>query len=282
MSTLSANPAPVPGRAPRRQHRLKRSTRSRLTRVGLYVLFAAVVVVLALVANWHQVQESFLDGQVWRQQFPEIITTGVKNTIVYTVIAFALAFVLAIVLALMKLAPVAPYRWLATAYIELFRGLPALVVIFGVGLAVPIAYGWRPPGGNAGAGVLALTIVYGAYMAETLRAGIQAVPKGQIEAARSLGMSAGRTLITVTMPQAIRIVIPPLTNELVALLKDTSLIQFLGFAVGERELTALASDNLQASSNASPLLAAAVFYLIITLPLTRLVAWMERRADRAR
>lgn len=269
-----------PGQAPRR--RLKRSTRRKLVRGSLYLLFIAVVVVLALLADWQAIQTNYLDGEVWRQQFPEIITLGVKNTVLYTVEAFVLGFVLALILALMKLAPVGIYRWAATVYIEFFRGLPALVVILGVGLTIPLAFGYQLPGGTGGAGVVALTLVYGAYMAETIRAGIQAVPKGQYEASRSLGMSSLHTMRSVTLPQALRIVIPPLTNELVALLKDTSLIQFLGFAVGQRELTALASDNVNNFANASPLLAAAVFYLIITLPLTRLVAWMERRGMRSR
>jgi polar amino acid transport system permease protein len=254
-----------------------------MVRLTLYALFLILVLLVGMLADWHAIRTNYFDGEVWKELFPEIITTAAKNTVLYTIYSFVLAFALAIVLALMKLAPVAPYRWLATAYIEFFRGLPALVVIFGVGLTLPLAFnGWRPPGGNGGAGVMALTIVYGAYMAETIRAGIQAVPKGQYEAARSLGMSSYRTMVSVTMPQALRIVIPPLTNEFVALLKDTSLIQVLGFAVGERELTAFASDNIVTYANASPLMAAAVLYLIITLPLTRLVAWLERRAQRAR
>jgi polar amino acid transport system permease protein len=271
----------APGRVPR-QHRFKRSTRQRLFRGALYAVFLAAVLALVLVADWGAIQVNYLDGEVWRKQFPEIITLGVKNTVLYTIEAFVLGFILALILALMKLAPVAPYRWVATAYIEFFRGLPALVVILGVGLTIPLAFGVQIPGGNGQAGVVALTLVYGAYMAETIRAGIQAVPKGQYEASRSLGMSSFHTMRSVTLPQAIRIVIPPLTNELVALLKDTSLIQFLGFAVAQRELTALASDNVNNFANASPLLAAAVFYLIITLPMTQLVAWMERRGMRAR
>jgi polar amino acid transport system permease protein len=271
----------APGRVPR-QHRFKRSTRQRLFRGALYAVFLAAVLALVLVADWGAIQVNYLDGEVWRKQFPEIITLGVKNTVLYTIEAFVLGFILALILALMKLAPVAPYLWVATAYIEFFRGLPALVVILGVGLTIPLAFGVQIPGGNGQAGVVALTLVYGAYMAETIRAGIQAVPKGQYEASRSLGMSSFHTMRSVTLPQAIRIVIPPLTNELVALLKDTSLIQFLGFAVAQRELTALASDNVNNFANASPLLAAAVFYLIITLPLTQLVAWMERRGMRAR
>jgi polar amino acid transport system permease protein len=275
-----AAPGPVPEE---RRPRLRPTTRGRLIRGALYVLFIAVVAAIAFVADWQAIRTNYFDADVWKALFPEIITTAAKNTVLYTLYSFVLAFALAIVVALMKLAPVAPYRWLATAYIEFFRGLPALVVIFGVGLTLPLAFnGWRPPGGNGGAGVMALTIVYGAYMAETIRAGIQAVPKGQYEAARSLGMSSYRTMRSITMPQALRIVIPPLTNEFVALLKDTSLIQVLGFAVAERELTSFASDNIVAYANASPLMAVAVLYLVITLPLTRLVAWLERRAQRAR
>jgi polar amino acid transport system permease protein len=254
-----------------------------LLRGAQYVVFAAVIAAIAFVADWQAIRTNYFDAEVWKSLFPEIITTAAKNTVIYTLYSFVLAFALAIIVALMKLAPVAPYRWLATAYIEFFRGLPALVVIFGVGLTLPLAFnGWRPPGGNGGAGVMALTIVYGAYMAETIRAGIQAVPKGQYEAARSLGMSSYRTMRSITMPQALRIVIPPLTNEFVALLKDTSLIQVLGFAAAERELTSFASDNIVAYANASPLMAVAVLYLVITLPLTRLVAWLERRGQRGR
>jgi polar amino acid transport system permease protein len=182
----------------------------------------------------------------------------------------------------MKLSPVAPYRWIATAYIEFFRGLPALIVILAFGFAVPIAFGWRPPFFPIGAGLMALIVVSAAYMAETIRAGIQAVPKGQAEAARSLGMSAPWTMASVVLPQALRIVIPPLTNELVILIKDTSLLFVIGATATQVELTTFARDSLTATGNASGLLAAAVFYLIITLPLTRLVAWLERSTMKAR
>ncbi len=208
------------------------------------------------------------------------ITMGAS--VVYTAIAFTGGLVLALVLALMKLSPVGPYRWLATGYIEFFRGLPALIVIIAFGFAVPIAFGWTPPGGSIGAGVLALIVVSAAYMAETIRAGIQAVPKGQAEAARSLGMSGSWTMTSVVLPQAIRIVIPPLTNELVILIKDTSLLFVIGMAAQERELTTFARDGLIESADGTPLLAAAAFYLMITLPLTRLVARLERRTQKAR
>lgn len=257
---------------------MKRSTRRRLGQGTLYLVLVAVVVALVLAADWAEIRQNFVNGDVLRSLWPEIVTVAAKNTLIYTAIAFAGGLALALVLALMKLSPAAPYRWLATVYIEFFRGLPALVVILVMGFAIPIAFQWRPPGGTVGAGVLALIIVSAAYMAETLRAGIQAVPAGQVEAARSLGMSGGWTTVSVVLPQAFRIVIPPLTNEFVLLIKDTSLLFVLGQAADQRELTTFSRDALTTSGNSSPLLAVAVLYLVITLPLTRLVAYLEKRS----
>lgn len=237
---------------------------------------------LVWIADWAAIRSNFFDRDVFEEIWPDVVLEGARNTIVYTAIAFSAGLVLAFVLALMKLSPLAPYRWLATAYVEFFRGLPVLIVIIAFAFAVPIAFHWIPPGGGRGAAVIALIVVSAAYMAETLRAGIQAVPKGQIEAARSLGMSPAWTMVSVVIPQALRIVTPPLTNEFVLLLKDTSLIQIAGVLVGQKELTNFASDSLSIYSNATPLTAAAALYLIITLPLTRLVAYLERRTQKAR
>ncbi len=261
---------------------MKRSTRRRLTRGGLYLLLVVAVVLVLVNVDWAAVEENFLDTGVLGSMWPELITVAAKNTIIYTLIAFVGGLTVALVLALMKLSAIGPYRWLATGYIEFFRGLPALVVIFAFALAVPLVLGRPLPYGTIGAGVIALIVVSAAYMAETLRAGIQAVPKGQVEAARSLGMNGLWTTTSVVLPQAFRIVVPPLTNELVLLIKDTSLLAAVGIAAGERELTQFARDVMSENANASPLMAAAVMYLVITLPLTRLVAALERRQQRAR
>lgn len=261
---------------------MRRTVRRRLTRGVLYVVFVAVVVALVLVADWGAIRQNFLDPEIAKDQFPDVVYTAAKNTVVYTIIAFIGGLLLGLLLALMKLSPVAPYRWAATAYIEFFRGLPALLVIFASAYAVPIAFQWRPPGGSAGAGLLALIVVSAAYIAETIRAGIQAVPKGQAEAARSLGMRPSWTMVSVVLPQAFRIVIPPLTNELVVLIKDTSLLFIAGMALEDRELTTFARDSVSEHGNATPLVIAALMYLVVTLPLTRLVARLERRTQRAR
>lgn len=264
---------------------MTRTQRQRAVRLVLYVVFAALVVVFALVADWSAIRANFFLTEGFTETWQDFVFIGAKNTILYTVIAFIGGFALAMVLVLMKLAPVAPFRWVATGYIELFRGLPALIVILFMAFGVPIAFGWRPPGGTVGAGLVALMLVSAAYMAETLRAGIEAVPKGQTEAARSLGMNGAWTMATVVMPQALRIVIPPLTNELVILIKDTSLLFVVGMAASEKELTTMARDFMisgPSASTATSLIFACLLYLAITLPMTRVVAWLERRQKRSR
>lgn len=247
----------------------------------LYAVLVLAVVGVVAAADWEAIKANFLDAETWKSLFPDIIVVAAKNTVVYTIIAFIGGITLAFVLALMKLSPVSPYRWIATAYIEFFRGLPALVVIIFMALGVPLAFQWQPPGGTVGAGLVALIMVSSAYMAETLRAGIQAVPKGQREAAQSLGMNSLWTMVSITLPQAVRIVIPPLTNEFILLLKDTSLLSIVGFTATQVELTAFGENALTTAANPSPLLAIALVYLVITLPLTQLVAHMERRQKKA-
>ncbi len=272
---------------------MKRSTKRRAGRGLLYVLLLSGLTFVALAADWETIGNNFFTpegfGRPWAGDWgtwPDLVTVGVKNTLIYTAIAFFGGLALALALALLRLSPVAPYRWLATAWVEFFRGLPALLVILLMAFGIPIAFdGWTPPGGVLGAGLVGLIFVASAYMAETLRAGIQAVPKGQAEAARSLGMSAPRAYATVVLPQAFRIVIPPLTNEFVLLIKDTSLLFVVGFMATERDLTTLARDMMVSGPTAATstaLVQAATLYLIITLPLTQLVAWMERRQQRSR
>lgn len=157
--------------------KLKPSTRSRAVRSSLYIIFIGAIVAVGASADWDEILRNFLDVDTAKQSFPEVIVTAAWNTVLYTALSFAGGLVLGLVLALMKLSPVPPYRWAATAYIELFRGLPALLVIFAIAFALPIAFQWQPPGGSAGSGIIGLIVVSAAYIAETIRAGIQAVPK---------------------------------------------------------------------------------------------------------
>ena len=123
---------------------MTRSARTRLMTLSLYAVFLALVVIFVLLANWEAIKDNFFLTEGFTGNWQDMVFTGAKNTILYTIISFIGGFVLAVILVLMKLAPIAPFRWLATAYIELFRGLPALVVILFMGFGVPIA-AWSPP-----------------------------------------------------------------------------------------------------------------------------------------
>ncbi len=261
---------------------MKRATKQKLRRWALYTLLIVIAVAVGLLADWPTIQKAFFDPEIAADMFPEVLTTAAKNTIVYTAMAFALGLVLALFLALMKRSSVRPYRWIATTYIELFRGLPALVTLSLVAFGLPIALGVRIPGGTLGKGTIGLGIVAAAYMAETIRAGIEAVPRGQMEAARSLGMSRGSAMQSIVLPQSFRNIIPPLTNEMVILIKDTSLYFVLGTTIISKELTKFGNDFMSATFNGTPLVVIALVYLAITLPLTRFVAQLEKRAARAR
>lgn len=261
---------------------MRRSTKRRLRRGGLYALLVAIIALAAVSADWARLGEYLFDTDTIHEMWPDMVTIAARNTILFTLTAFVGGLLLGIVLALMKLSSIGPYRWLATGYIEIFRGLPALLTIFAIAYLLPIGLGVQVPFAPIGAGLLGLVLVAGAYMAETIRAGIQGVPKGQTEAARSLGMSPARTMISITLPQAFRIIIPPLTNEFVLLIKDTSLLFIAGSTPPLRELTLFARDNVSRFANGTPLLMAALMYLLITIPLTRLVAVLERRLGRSR
>ncbi|MFG3475764.1 amino acid ABC transporter permease [Streptomyces sp. NPDC047980] len=263
--------------------RLTRRQRRRVSQGIQYAVFVAAVVLIAVLADWDRLRNQFAQKDLASELFPDIITIALRNTVVYTLSGFAFGLVLGMVVALMRLSSVAPYRWVASVYIELFRGLPALLIFIFVGVAVPLAFpGTEIPGGVYGKVALGLGLVAAAYMAETIRAGIQAVPKGQMEAARSLGFSHARAMVSVIIPQAFRIVIPPLTNELVLLFKDSSLVLFLGVTLSERELTKFGRDLASQTANSTPILVAGLCYLLVTIPLSLVVRRLEARTEKAR
>jgi polar amino acid transport system permease protein len=262
--------------------RLTRRQRAAAFRGVQYAILAIAVLVFALVANWTRIREAFLDTAVIRELFPELLTTALKNTVLYTLCAFVFGFFLGLVVALMRLSPVAAYRALATLYVEFFRGVPALLVLIAFGYGVPVALNTDVPGGVLGTITVALGLVGAAYMAETFRAGIQAVPKGQMEAARSLGMSHPRAMVSIVIPQAFRIILPPLTNELILLTKDSSLVYLLGVTLPTRELAKFGRDALNQYVSMTPILIAGLAYLIITVPLGIVVRRLEARQAQAR
>jgi polar amino acid transport system permease protein len=260
---------------------LSRRRRASLLRGLLYVAFGAVLLAFVLAVDWARTQDALFKWDLITEQFPEILTRAAWHTLIFTFFGYTGGLVIGLVLALMRLSPIKPFRWSAAIYIEVVRGIPLLVWILLIGLALPLALGIRFSGTYT-KGSLALAIVAGAYMAETIRAGIEAVPRGQMEAARSLGMSYGQAMQSIVLPQAFRIIIPPLTNELVLLLKDTSLISAVGVTAADIELARWGRNGVNTNANATPLIVAGLVYLVLTIPLTRLAAVLEKRGGRGR
>ncbi|WP_069854189.1 amino acid ABC transporter permease [Actinoalloteichus hymeniacidonis] len=254
---------------------MSKRQRAKVIRGVQYAILIAAVLLIIVAADWGQIQRAFFNMDVAANLFPTVITVALGNTIFYTVLGFALGLGLGLVLALMRLSSVAPYRWISGIYIEFFRGLPAMLVFLAVGVGIPYAFDTRLDR-NVQI-MVALGLVGAAYIAETIRAGIQAVPKGQIEAARSLGMSPTRTMITVIIPQAFRIVLPPLTNELILLTKDSSLAFFLGSTLAQQELAQFGREALNTNQSMTPVLVVGVCYLIITIPLSFVSRALEKR-----
>jgi His/Glu/Gln/Arg/opine family amino acid ABC transporter permease subunit len=138
---------------------MKKSTKAKVRRGILYGTLILIFAIVVIAADWPTIQKAFFNPEIAAEMFPEVITVAAKNTIIYTALAFTFGLILALILALMKRSDIKPYKWIATTYIELFRGLPALVTIILVGFGLPIAMGVRIPGGTLGKGTVGLGIV---------------------------------------------------------------------------------------------------------------------------
>ena len=218
--------------------------------------------------------DTFLNGKVFIETLPMILS-GLSTTILLGITSIACGFVLGLVLALARLYARQPWRWLATAYIDFFRAIPILVLLIVVYYALPFA-GLRLPA--FGAAVTAISMVAAAYSAEIYRAGIEAVPSGQFEAARALGLRPWLVMYRVVLPQALRIVVPPMTSNAINVLKDTALAS----VVAMPDLLKQATQAQALAANPTPLIVAAGIYLLILLPLVRLVGLLEIRLAASR
>ncbi|MDR3069982.1 MAG: amino acid ABC transporter permease, partial [Propionibacteriaceae bacterium] len=253
--------------------------RAQYTRIAQYLVLALLAIGAVVSIDGGALQRSFFRPDLIASTLTYEILYAFGNTLAYTVGAFIIGLLIGTLLALMKLSQVAPYRWIATIYTEFFRGVPALIVIMVFSNISIVFPGFKIPWDPYLTVWLALGMVSSAYMSETIRAGVQAVPKGQVEAARALGMPAGMASHRIVLPQAFRIVIPPLTNELILLTKDSSLVYIMGLTGLAFELTKYGRFWSDQNANMTPLMIAALCYLIITVPLSILVRRMEAKAD---
>lgn len=218
------------------------------------------------------------------------LLAGFWITIKLSLVGGFFALIWGLILAVLRQLPgkiFAPVRWVTIGYIDALRGVPLLltILLIGNGLATLASEGtipreigipqWLGEPDPFWYGVIALTVTYGAYMAEVYRAGIEAVPRGQMEAARSLGMSHGQAMRYIVVPQAVRKVVPPLLNDFIALMKDTALISVLGLV----EVVQVGSDLYSTYFNPSGYTAGAFLFLIVTIPLARFVDWQIKKQD---
>ncbi len=223
-----------------------------------------------------QITRLLFDPDIILGTLPALLAEGLLNTLYLSFSGFGLGFLVGLVLALMGISRRWWVRLPAKVWIDLFRGLPAILVIIYVYFGFTLS-GARIFEQRSSYAILALTLIASAYIAEILRAGIQSIDKGQMEAARSVGMGYLQAMWLVIIPQGIRRVLPPLTNELIALIKDSSLVFVIGMSVGDRELFRIGQQVVQEQGNLSALTAAGLMYVAITVPLTRVINWMDTR-----
>jgi His/Glu/Gln/Arg/opine family amino acid ABC transporter permease subunit len=254
---------------------------ARETAVGGAVL-GAQAVVLDVVFLWVRTGEvdllvrQYFEFDLLFDQGPRFVRAAL-NTLVLSLAGETIGILLGLILAVFVLSRRPLVRAPARLYINFFRGTPLIWQLSFGWLGIVLALGL-----GVGAYLAAMVILglnAGAYSAEIFRAGIESIDRGQFEAARSLGMSYGRALRHVILPQGVRRVIPPLTNEFVILIKDTSLVFILGLTFSQKELLSTARDLYAATFNATPWLAAAAGYLVITLPMIRVVRMLEERLN---
>lgn len=229
-----------------------------------------------------QLRESLLDWDLYRQAIPALLTTGLPNTLILTGSASVVGLTLGMGLAVAGMSSKRWLRWPARVYTDVFRGLPEVVIILIIGLGVGPLVGGLTNNNPYPLGIAALGLMAAAYVGEILRSGIQSVDPGQLEASRALGFSYPAAMRLVVVPQGIRRVLPALVNQFIALLKASALVYFLGLVAKQRELFQVGRDLNAQTGNLSPLVAAGIFYLILTVPLTHLVNYIDNRLRRGR
>ncbi|BDY28204.1 MULTISPECIES: ABC transporter substrate-binding protein/permease [Mycolicibacterium] len=229
-----------------------------------------------------QLADSFLDWDLYRQAIPDLFKTGLPNTLILTVSASIIGLVLGMGLAVAGISRSRWLRWPARVYTDIFRGLPEVVIILLIGLGVGPVVGSLTGNSPYPLGIAALGLMAAAYIGEIFRSGIQSVEAGQLEASRALGFSYGASMRLVVVPQGVRRVLPALMNQFISLLKASSLVYFLGLVASQRELFQVGRDLNAQTGNLSPLVAAGLFYLLLTIPLTHLVNYVDNRLRRGR
>ncbi len=278
---------PAPGadvvyQDPLRQEQSRKKAR-RDALIGMASLIGFVIVTVFLVtrsSGWSSVQNTFFNGDQFVESFPTLIEAFWLNVRIF-LIAEPLILIIGLLVALARTLrnPIfLPLRVVATLYVDIFRGVPTILVIFLLGFGMPALQLQGVPSDAIFWGTAALVLSYGAYVAEVFRAGIGSVHPSQTMAARSLGLSSFQTNRYVVLPQAIRNVMPPLLNDFISLQKDTALVAVLG----PIEVLRRAQIDTSSNFNYTPYVGAALIFIALTIPMTRFADWMQRRSAKKR
>jgi polar amino acid transport system permease protein len=276
-----------PGLPPPRRPRLRDSLRAEGARGALIATISTivflVVVAIAVLSSpgWDRVRAAFFSWDDFRASVPDIVSGFWLNVQMF-LIAEVLVLIFALLLAVIRAIPgpvFFPLRALSTIYTDLFRGIPTLLVILLLGFGMPALNLQGLPDSNMFWGIVALVLVYSAYVAEVYRAGIESIHPSQRAAARSLGLGQWQALRFVVVPQAVRRVIPPLLNDFVGLQKETALVAILGSV---REAVREAQIYSTSTFNYTSYLGAALLFLLVTIPLARFTDYLIDRKRRRR
>ena len=269
--------------SPRQHERL--AVRRRLDARSTAVAAVATIVTLGVLGllivgspGWPRVQETFFSGYHAKQSFPTILEgfwTNVKMFLVAEPLILVLGMLIAVTRSTTS-AALFPLRALAVVYTDLFRGVPTILLVFLACFGIPALQLQGVTNSFFWLGVSALVVSYAAYVAEVFRAGIESVHPSQLASADALGLSHGRAMRHVVLPQAVRRVVPPLLNDFVSLQKDTALVA----SVGVVEALLAARDYANFNFNYTPYLVTAVLFVALTVPLARFTDWLGRRYAR--
>ena len=268
---------------PTRRERYEADIRRRANRIALIstlCVVAAIVVLVPLAPGWEAVQRAFFNGRVFAATFPGLVDAFLLNVMIFAWSAPLIALVgLVIALCRDTRAPALfPLRLFGTAYTDVFRGLPVVLVIYIIGFGIPGLGLPRPWNSPYIWGTLALVLVYSAYVAEVIRSGIESIHQSQRAAAASLGLSDRDTMRFVVLPQAIRNVVPANMNLFIALQKDVALLSF----IGPVEIFRQAGVYKSLYANFTPYVGAALIFLALTIPATRYADYLMNKQNRAR
>jgi polar amino acid transport system permease protein len=267
---VTASEATLGRRAAREAAKRRRARRGQaVAAVSSVVVIGGLIALVLTSPGWPNVRDTFFSWSAFKDSFPDVLSAFWLDVKMFCVIEAAVLIV-GLVIALVRTSRVAalfPVRLLAAVFVDVFRGVPVILLVYLVGFGIPALELSGLPSDPIVLGGIALTLSYSAYVAEVYRSGIASIHRGQRDAALAIGLTEGQALRHVILPQAVRRVGPPLLNDFIALQKDVALVSILGVVEAFRQAQIISSSTF----NYTALMGAALLYLCVTIPLARIL-----------